>query len=191
MPTRNPYLWLLTIILLGATLPSGWLDVLGLKPLVEEEGRELWRVFTAHFVHINFAHALLNTIGLWLCYFWAKELFDRWVLLYIAILSFVIGVLILLYSPEELPYAGFSAVLYGLFVIGLLPRIVLLKDRFSLLAFALIFGWLLWQFFASAWQLEEALIGGEVAVMAHLYAVIIALCIASMKIYLTARQKTH
>lgn len=191
MLTRNPYLWLLTVVLLGATLPNGWLDVLGLKPLVEEEERELWRVFTAHFIHLNFAHALLNTIGLWLCCFLAEELFDRWVLLYIAVLSFVISVLILLYSPEELPYAGFSAVLYGLYVIGLLPRIVVLKDKFALLALSLVIGWLLWQFFSPAWWLEEALIGGEVAVMAHLYAVATASCISIIKIYLTARQKKH
>jgi rhomboid family GlyGly-CTERM serine protease len=91
---------------------------------------ELWRVFTAHFVHLNLSHALLNSAGtLMLALLLPRELpvRDWWVITLTA--PFVISAGLWLKQPELVGYVGFSGVLHGLLyfaVIRLLPQTPLL-----------------------------------------------------------------
>ena len=147
--TVRPVLWL--------DAPSGW----GLT----QEG---WRLVSAHLVHLNLYHALLNIAGLWLCYAFAPELFSRTLVVKILCLAVGISLCLWFFSPEMLPYAGFSGVLYGLFVLGLLPRAVQ-KDWRAALALVVISGWMLWQLLVGTSPAEEQLIGGRIASEAHLY----------------------
>ncbi|MDQ8037667.1 MAG: rhombosortase [Pedobacter sp.] len=87
---------------------------------------ELWRLFTAHFVHLNFSHALINSIGTFmLALVLTRELpaRDWWMVTLTA--PFVISAGLWFKQPEMLAYVGFSGVLHGLLycaVIRLLPQ---------------------------------------------------------------------
>ncbi len=86
---------------------------------------EFWRLFTAHFVHLNLSHALLNSAGtLLLAFLLAHELpaRDWWAVTLIA--PWVISAGLWFKQPELVAYVGFSGVLHGLIycaVIRLLP----------------------------------------------------------------------
>src|SRR5690554_7872241 len=64
-------------LLLGAAIkelhPLLWLEVEPSQGLPVS----FWHLLSAHFVHFNLYHALLNIAGVWLCYGLAYELFNR------------------------------------------------------------------------------------------------------------------
>ena|SRR5690554_5928431 len=164
-----------SFLMLGATLfdkllPVFWLDTDSSLTLAKEG----WRLFSAHFIHLNFYHALLNVSGLWLCFVLCPEIFNRFLLIKIFVLSLGISLCLWWLSPEMMPYAGFSAVLYGLFVLGLLPK-AYQQDKEALFALSILMAWMLWQLLAGPFKAEEQLIGGEVASIAHLYGCALAL----------------
>lgn len=112
-------LLLAALFLLFAALPA----VSGLLEYQRERigAGEWWRLFTAHFVHLNLNHALLNALGLLLVgVVFARELRrDEWWLL-------VLGAPLLISAglwwkqPGLVGYAGFSGVLHGLLYLAVL-----------------------------------------------------------------------
>jgi len=96
-----------------------------------------WRVFTGHFVHLNLAHALLNSAGtLMLAIFLRQDIARRdwWAVTLLA--PFVISLGLWFKQPDLLGYAGFSGVLHGLMyfgVIRLLPVMPVLAGSILLL----------------------------------------------------------
>ncbi len=155
-------------LLLGAAIkelhPLLWLEVEPSQGLPVS----FWHLLSAHFVHFNLYHALLNIAGVWLCYGLAYELFNRYLPLKVIFLALGISLGLWLFSAEVFIYAGFSGVLYGLFVLGLLPKAIK-RDRTAAFALVCILGWLLWQLFIGGPEAEKALIGGEIASEAHTY----------------------
>lgn len=84
-------------------------------------GGEAWRVFAAHFVHLNLAHALLNSVGtVLLAVVFAREISPRqwWTL--VAVAPFVISLGLWLRNSSLASYVGFSGVLHGLLYFGVL-----------------------------------------------------------------------
>lgn len=164
----------LSLVMIGlalwdAALPFLWLDSTSNGALA----REGWRLLTAHITHLNLYHVLLNVAGLWLCYGLTPDLFNRYMVLKILLLALGISLFLWLLSPDMLPYAGFSGVLYGLFILGLLPK-ALKKEKEAILALIVVVSWMLWQLLTNPLEIEENLIGGEIATMAHVYGCILA-----------------
>lgn len=132
------------------------------------EHGEWWRLLTAHFVHLGWAHAALDALGVVLCCALAPHLFNAHIWLKTAGLAFGIGTLLWCCSPEVPNYVGLSGVLYGLFVLGLLPP-AWRGDGIAAGALAVSAGWMIWQWAAGPSALEEGLIGGRVIAIAHVY----------------------
>lgn len=147
------------------------MDFVGDNALIKVD---LWRLISAHFVHLNGYHALLNILGVWVCFAFSPSLFNWYLPFKLLYLSLGISLCILWWSPDLLPYAGLSGVLYGLFVFGLAPS-VWLRDGRAALTLAVVSGWMLWQLLIGASAQEEELIGGKIASMAHFYGYCLAI----------------
>lgn len=86
-----------------------------------------WRVFTAHFVHLNMAHALLNSVGtLMLAVFLRQDIARRdwWTVTLLA--PFVISLGLWFKQPTLIGYVGFSGVLHGLLYFGVIRLLPLM-----------------------------------------------------------------
>jgi rhomboid family GlyGly-CTERM serine protease len=81
--------------------------------------REPWRLFTGHFVHLGFVHALLNCVALVLLgRLFADRLQARGFFGVLAVAPILISLLFLATMPELLWYRGLSGVLHALFFAG-------------------------------------------------------------------------
>ena len=139
---------------------------------------QVWRIVTAHWVHVGWMHLLLNGLGLVVCVSlttpgWSAK---RW-LISTLILGIGISALITLFNPEVLDYAGHSGILYGLYVLGaisLFPR-----DRLIaiLVVAAIVIKVLMEQFNFYDFNTGD-IIGARVIVDAHLYGLLMAIAIA-------------
>jgi rhomboid family GlyGly-CTERM serine protease len=87
-------------------------------------GGEWWRALTAHFVHLDAAHAALNGMGLVLM--WALFARDyspaRWLAIYL-FASLVISAGLWLWNPEVTDYVGASGSLHGVMTAGTLAHL--------------------------------------------------------------------
>lgn len=147
---------------------------------------ELYRLFTAHFVHLNWIHALMNvaaTIIGW--YLLRDSMTNRQWILSIAISGLVVSVL--LFSLPELEwYVGFSGIIHGLILQGLI-----LQKHLRFIEKALMVSALLLKVFYELWQGSSAadleLIDGNIIVEAHLFGLLAGLvmitCIKTMAFY--------
>lgn len=130
---------------------------------------ELWRVFSGHFVHLGWNHALLNCAGLLFCCGLAPQRFRPLRLAGdLLLLNAAVSLGLFWLSPGIGWYVGLSGVLYGLFVLGLVPLAVR-GDRIALGGLLAILGWMAWQLLVGPAAAEEKQIGGRIVVFAHLY----------------------
>ena len=85
---------------------------------------EWWRVITAHFVHLDANHALLNTLGLVLM--WALFARDysplRWLAIYL-VSSLAISFGLYVFDPQVEWYVGASGALHGVMTAGTLAHL--------------------------------------------------------------------
>ena len=149
---------------------------------------EYWCLLSGHLVHLNLMHTLMNlgALALLIILFW-KDMSYRADLsaLVFSILGINIGLYFL--NPELTYYVGFSGVLHGLFLYYFLKTFPQ-HNKISIFAISLITAKIVWE--QSPWgdTSETAkLIGGNVAIMAHLYGGIFGL-IAGLS-YLMWRRK--
>ena len=138
----------------------------------------IWRPFTAHLVHVGWLHVLLNLSGLVFCVVLTSPgwSFRKW-FWFSACLASGISCMLTYFSPEVGYYAGYSGILFGLFLlaaVSLFPR-----DRLvaSLVIAGIISRVLMEQFEFYNFNTSE-LIGAPVVVDAHLYGLVIAIAIA-------------
>ena len=80
---------------------------------------QIWRILTAHWVHVGWAHWLLNCSGLVIMVIlttpgWSVR---RWIATTIS-MAIGISILMTLFNPDILNVAGLSGVLYGLYLLG-------------------------------------------------------------------------
>jgi rhomboid family GlyGly-CTERM serine protease len=144
---------------------------------------QLWRLVTAHFVHLDLRHGLLNAVALALL--WA--LFARswrpsaWLLIVLAsMLAIAAGFWWL--QPSLQWYVGASGVLHGVFAAGC---IAMLREqpRVGAVACALLIVKLAWEHWQGPLPLED----GPVITAAHLYGALggalAGIALAARKLY--------
>ena len=137
---------------------------------------EIWRVLTAHLVHLNVPHLILNLFGLILvCEMLWKKLPLRHGIGLFVFSGAVICAGLWWRHPEIASYAGLSGVLHGLWagcaVFGLLyTKEAPLQSRLPYLAGAfLLLVKLLMEFYFGPSEVTAHLIGGSVLTVSHLY----------------------
>jgi rhomboid family GlyGly-CTERM serine protease len=129
---------------------------------------EWWRLLTAHLVHLDARHALLNAAGFALL--WA--LFARtyrplqW-LLATALILVTIDAGFWLFSPRLQWYVGASALLHGVFACGVVAMIRA-REPLGWVAAAVLAAKLAWE----QWQGPLPLTPGPVVTDSHLYGAI-------------------
>ena len=129
---------------------------------------ELWRVFSAHFVHLGASHLALNLAGLGLVWYLVGHAYPQSVWAAIWLLSIgTVAAGLWLFEPQLAWYVGLSGVLHGLLAAGILGT---LQNRAEtwILGIALV-GKLAWEQLAGPLPGSETSSGGTVIVDAHLF----------------------
>lgn len=130
---------------------------------------QVWRLLSAHLVHLGWSHLWLNLGGLALVWALVGERFsERSWLVVLLIDALVTGLGLLILNPDLRWYVGLSGVLHGLLVAGIVADLRLgLRGAWLLLALlALKLGW---EQLAGPLPGSAASAGGRVIVDAHLY----------------------
>jgi rhomboid family GlyGly-CTERM serine protease len=139
---------------------------------------EIWRIVTAHWVHVGWLHLLLNGLGLVICVILTKPGWSirRWLISSLA-MAIGISIMLTLYNPEVSDYAGYSGVLYGLYVLAAIN--LFSSDRLvaSLIIAAIVIKVLMEQFNFYDFNTGD-IIGAHVVIDAHLYGLLMAIPIA-------------
>lgn len=139
---------------------------------------QIWRILTAHWVHVGWVHWLFNSLSLVIMVSlttpgWSIR---RWIVNTV-VLALGISLLITLFNPEVRDLAGHSGVLYGLFPLGAVS--LFRKDR---LIAVLVFSAIVIKVLMEQTQIMDFntadVIGARVVVDAHLYGLLIAIAIA-------------
>lgn len=131
---------------------------------------QYWRVITAHFVHLNFYHALMNLAAAALILSMFSEFITAfwWVCLTL-FLSLCVSLGLYFFDHNVHYYVGFSGVLYGLWMCGAL--ICLRHIPFISAAICCVLIYTVWQQQAENFDTGylDGWINGQVIVNAHLY----------------------
>ncbi len=139
---------------------------------------QVWRLLTAHWVHVGWKHLALNVVGLAICVTLARPNWSlqRW-FVQCACLGIGISLLITAHNPEVRWYVGFSGVLFGLYFLA--AHDLYARDRLIalLMAGAIVVKVLFEQYTPYALTSAE-MIGAPVVVDAHKYGLLIAIAIA-------------
>ncbi|WP_371192936.1 rhombosortase [Glaciecola sp. SC05] len=155
-------------------LPSNITDAMVLSEAGLANG-ELWRMFTAHFVHTNLWHFALNIAGLWLTWLLFVEYFSPQRLL-LALAFSTLGLSMVLFATNNLQsitwYAGLSGTLHGLFAFALVLDVN--KKRvttYIIIIFGI--GKLIFEQMGGSTQSTAELIGASVAINGHLWGAVL------------------
>ncbi len=138
---------------------------------------QLWRLLSAHLVHSNYIHLLLNMLALALVLILFENLLRVRDWLYLIVISAVlqsIGFYVLL--PQVTAYVGLSGVLHTLYVVGALRLLQQPNERiFATILLCLVTLKLLTERLGQGISVTEQMIGGHVLTEAHLFGAIIGL----------------
>jgi rhomboid family GlyGly-CTERM serine protease len=139
---------------------------------------EYWRSYTAHWVHANWQHLLLNATGLTLCMTIASPTWSiwRWVAYHLC-LALGVSILFTLRNPELGWYVGYSGVLFGIYLLAAIDLYPRDKTIARLLGAAIVIKVVLEQS-GDTTLTSGKLIGIPVVIDAHLYGLLLGLSIA-------------
>lgn len=144
---------------------------------------ELWRILSAHFVHLNLTHLSLNLAGWWIFILLSSSSFKP-KRVSLAILSLALGIsaLMILFQPQLQWYLGFSGVLYGLLIISGVQLALNQESWLGLTLIGVISLKLAWDTYNNQAYSAE-LIGASVVLSAHWYGLFLGLIISLPSIY--------
>lgn len=134
---------------------------------------ELWRLITAHFIHLNAVHAAMNALGLLLCLLIAPRCRDFPWFSTVCLLAVAISIGLIALFPHELPYVGFSGVLYGLYAAVMVPAALKLRVE-AVVIYLGIAAWLSLQWLGQNTVTDGTLIGGRLVAAAHVIGFVLA-----------------
>jgi rhomboid family GlyGly-CTERM serine protease len=130
---------------------------------------ELWRLATAHLIHLSAGHTALNVIALAIIAFLFDSVLDSldWI---VAASMSALAIDLGLYagSPEVAWYVGLSGALHGIMVAGALALAVA-RSRFGAILLLIVVAKIAWENIAGPLPFSEATSGGPVVTEAHLY----------------------
>lgn len=159
----------LVVLMGGLQMLSPWLfdDLAYHRPAMTEQA-QWWRLWSAHLVHWTLYHYGLNALGLLV---WVLLCPRRWSLWqWAGVLAFLggsVSLWLLVAQPEMTRYAGFSGVLHGLFVLGLVPQVAR-REGIAALCLLYLVVKILWEQASGAPLSDAERIGAAVATDAHL-----------------------
>lgn len=109
----------MALLVLHAAVAAGQVPATALELRPGLAWREPWRLLSAHLVHINTTHVLINAAG-WvlLARLFAPELAARTQALVLLAAALAVGAGLVLLHPAIAWYRGFSGVLHALFFAG-------------------------------------------------------------------------
>lgn len=169
------FLWLnRSVLLLSALIVLAALFTEQIGPVLQYQRQailqgQLHRLLTAHLVHTNTYHTLMNLLGLILIWSIACRYISQrewWLSLFLSGLIVSIG--LILFNPDIQWYRGLSGILHGLLLIAVLKAKQLSGLVKTIILFVLVLKVLLEQSQIGLWQSAE-LIDAAVIVDAHLY----------------------
>lgn len=106
--------YLLMTLMGGSTNPTVLLRCGALNASLLQAG-QWWRLITPVFVHIGFAHILINSITLYFIGMYIEQLYGHWRMLVIYFVSALAGNLLSAYWLPNSLSAGASTAIFGLF----------------------------------------------------------------------------
>ena len=131
---------------------------------------EPWRLATGQLVHLGWTHLLMNLVGLAVVWWiFGRDLTARQWGAAIAACGLGVGAGLLAFSPGLAWYVGFSGILHGLLAVVVVVRVSRRPAPLDLLLAAALVAKLVLERFAGGEAGTAQLIGGAVAVDAHLY----------------------
>lgn len=130
---------------------------------------QLWRLLSAHLVHLNSGHLWMNMAGLALVVMFFRRYYmpPVWLMLLVWC-GILTGLGLYVFNPRLYFYVGLSGVLHGLFIAGAWQE----RRHYPLAGHALLVligGKLIWEQWSGPLPGSESMAGGAVAVDAHLY----------------------
>jgi len=181
--------------------PAAAIGIAGILEIFGDAGREalafyrpglaageLWRLMSAHFVHLGIAHLLLNAAGLLLVWYLVSASFSnaRWLLVTLLVVAGVDAGLWFL-EPQLVWYVGLSGLLHGLLAAGIVAG--LRSGRIDLLILALLVAAkLVYEQLVGPLPGSEQSSGGAVIVASHLYGAITGVFAAMLMMIRVRRQ---
>ena len=184
---NHPWLLLSLLIIISLFVGEHSLSQLQYQRQAIMDG-QVYRLITAHLVHTNNYHVLLNLTGLIFIGVLAQFQLgqrDWWLTLLVSALIVSVG--LILFNPELQWYRGLSGVLHGVAIVLILKARQLAGFIRAIVLIALTTKIVLEQLHIGLWQSEQ-LIGSTVIVDAHLYGVIGGL-VSYMILQLTRSKK--
>lgn len=129
---------------------------------------EVWRWWTAHWVHVGWVHFALNMIAFACLPFIFPHIQNRFIILLLLILAPLCSLSFYYLYPNIEAYAGLSGILHGLYVAAAFFYLKFRKERnFAVLVLVLVVAKLIWE--NTFGQIGTSqLIGSPILVEAHL-----------------------
>ncbi|ODC00210.1 rhombosortase [Candidatus Thiodiazotropha endoloripes] len=144
---------------------SGWLEY----HRTQLVNGEIWRLITAHLVHLGWGHLTMNLLGLWII--WAllmNNLPWQRCSLILLLITLITSAALWFFSPQLVWYRGLSGVLHGLLIWGLLERLKQ-EPLLSVSLLLAVIGKIAWEQWQGPLPGSESMADGPVVVASHLY----------------------